>query len=99
VGSWYSSNFLKWLLDSCFNVKGTPVTTNNLTLMLNAGHLDAIFSSNIAIEASLKKMNLLGHVKEAKAQNKSMSVDFSKKYLSKHPLFLAKFNQMIKQPQ
>jgi hypothetical protein len=64
--------------------------------MLNAGHLDAIFGSNIAIEASLKKVNLLNHIREVKAQNKSMGVYFSKIYLAKNPLFLARFNQMIK---
>jgi ABC-type amino acid transport substrate-binding protein len=99
VGSWFGSNSLKWLLDSGFNVKGVPVTTNTLALMLNAGHLDAIFGSNIAIQASFKKAGFLDYIREIKAQKKPMGVYFSKEYLSKHPFFLAKFNRMIKELQ
>ena len=99
VGSWFGSNSLKWLLDSGFNVKGVPVTTNTLALMLNARHLDAIFGSNIAIEASFKKAGFLDYIREIKAQKRPMGVYFSKEYLSKHPLFLAKFNRMIKEFQ
>ncbi len=69
----------------------------NSPLKLN--RIDVVFGSNFAVEEDLKKMNALDEVKITKGLHKPMGVYFSKSYLAKHPDFLEKFNEAIKEFQ
>jgi polar amino acid transport system substrate-binding protein len=96
TGSWFGSNSLKWLKKNEYIVKGNPQKIEALVKQLKAGRIDVIFGSNFAIEGDLKKMNALDKVNIVKGLHKPMGVYFSKSYLAKHPEFLGKFNEAIK---
>ncbi|WP_163836848.1 substrate-binding periplasmic protein [Spartinivicinus ruber] len=92
TGSWSGSNSLKWLKKNGYNAKYNARTTEQLSKMLESKRMDAIFGSNFAIEADLKKLKILDKIKIVKGIHKPMGMYISKNYLSKNNGFLEKFN-------
>ncbi len=99
VGSWDSSNSLKWLKREGYNITASPKLTSQLVRMLKKDRLDAMFGSNFAIEKDLEELKIMEKIKIFKGLHKPMGVYFSNAFLKRNPTFLELFNKQISQNQ
>ena len=90
-----NSNVYNWLLVNGFKVKSSYTETNkNITLLLK-NRISVYMENSTVLEHELKKLNIEESLLN-KTFNRShhLGVCFGKKFISKHPKFLNKFNSI-----
>ncbi len=97
VSARYGSNALNSLKKGKYNIGATPHTQSQLLNMLEIGRMGAVLENSLVftelIKSSKKSMAKFYAVDQ---NTKNMGVYFGNIFLAKHPGFLDKFNQQVK---
>ncbi|GGA68580.1 hypothetical protein GCM10011369_07770 [Neiella marina] len=95
VGGFDGSNMLAWLEANDFQVVARPPGTEKLLRTLLAQRVDAILANERVMTELLVRRGQLSEVKSYPLLNKPLGVYFDKRFVSRNPEFLAKFNAQI----
>ncbi|MDM8523286.1 transporter substrate-binding domain-containing protein [Desulfococcaceae bacterium HSG8] len=95
IASLLGTNSLKWAKENGYQVTGAPPTPDLLIRMLKAKRMDAIFLSDLLMQATMKQMDLTDEFRVVAGTHKKVGVYFSKKFLENHPGFLERFNGFV----
>lgn len=96
VSALSGSDMRKWLENNGYRLKTDPSQPESLFKLLEILRIDAALSSEEVAEPIIKNMDLSDRINVTLVRNKPLGVYFSIKFISKHPDFLNKFNQLIK---